>query len=231
MTLPDTTSKVTWNPPPVGRMLAIIKSRWKTVIAGAIAGFLIALAALAVATPRYSISASIMLQLGREMTAPATLNDAIAMPAEKRPEDIATAVEMMSGQHVVEQVVDSFGEDFFYGQAPPVTTMQKLKRLAVNTLQTVSEKASAGFAAITGKRPLTRLQKVVVGMQKDLTIEPARRSDVVNITMTSTDPDKGKQLLDRFIDVYRQELRARVNFFNRNTTASATSLPTPKPRL
>ncbi len=187
------------------RIAAIIFARRIHIFIGGLLGFGIALVALAVATPKYSVSASIMLQMGREMTAPVTLNGSIAMPAEKRPEDIATAVEMMSGQDLIEQVVNSFGEDFFYPHPVPVTQMQKLRQQLSGACQAVMEKTSAAFSAITGKRQLTRLQKVIVAMQKDLTIEPARRSDVINLTLISTDPDKGKQLLDRFVDMYRQK--------------------------
>ncbi len=146
-----------------------------------------------------------MLQMGREMTAPVTLNRSTAMPAEKRPEDIATAVEMRRGQDLVEHVVTSFGEDFFYAKPAPVTTLQKLRQALSDAAQSTLQNASSVLSSITGKCQLTPMQKVIVAMQKDLTIEPARRSDVVNLTLISTDPEKGMLLLDRFIEFYRQK--------------------------
>ena len=91
----------------------------------------------------------------------------------------------------------------------PATVVQKARQLASDLLQGAADKASSVMAALTGKRKLTRLGRVMIAAQQDLTIEAARRSDVIDITYVSTDPDKGKEFLARFLDLYRQaHLRA-----------------------
>src|SRR5207237_4919439 len=96
-----------------------------------------------------------------------------------------------------------------YARSAPRWTVQKITRFVSDTIQGAREKASNALAAMGLKRKLTRMQKVQVALRNDLLVELARKSDIVKVSLRSSDPDKGTQIIGRFIELYQENhLRA-----------------------
>ena len=195
---------VTMKMPGMGRIVPILIQHKKFIITSTILVLLAMFCVLLILDPKYEVGTSVFIKFGREMLAPATVGDAVVMPASKRPEDITSEIEIMKSRHLWTELVNYFGEDYFFGEPVADTFFKKVKRDARHAYQTVRKTISQTLVTLGFRREVTNLERVVMALQSSVEIEPIRKSDVIEIRMRTTDPDAGEEILAKFLELYQE---------------------------
>ncbi len=195
---------VTFKMPGLGRIVPIFIQHRKFIVTCTVLVLVAMFCVLLILDPKYEVSTSVFIQFGREMTAPATVGDALVMPASKRPEDIISEIEIMKSRHLWTALANHFGEDYFFGEPEAVSFFQKVKRTARHAYRAVREAMSGTLVTLGFRRELTKLERVVMALQNSVEIEPIRKSDVIEIRMRTTDPDSGEEILAKFLELYQE---------------------------
>jgi uncharacterized protein involved in exopolysaccharide biosynthesis len=195
--------RATWALSDPWYFLILLSQHWKLLLFSALAGAIALFLALLLVSPRYDIDAKLILQFGREMMAPPGVgakDGAQVMPAAKRPEDIASEVEILSNPRLIRQVVEHFGEDFFFAEHPPETLWQWIKRIP-KVIWRESGDAVRNGMVLVGLRPQTTpLDRVVLAIGSALHIEAVRKSDVIDVKLGYPDPHVGVLLLEKYLE-------------------------------
>jgi len=214
-------ARVIWSPPDVMRLLTALGQHIKWLFIAPILALIATVGYLLMSDPSYDISAQVMVRFGNELAAPptvATTQNQQVIPLSKRIEDVTAEVQIMKDPSIVHQLVNELGEDFFYGEPPAVTLIQKAKKL----IKTIVNKTKEGIRYVLVKigllPELSKLDRVIMLIQSTLSIEPVTRSDVIELTMGYPDPGLGSALLEKFLEIYmtkRTEIYrdARVTVF------------------
>ncbi len=194
--------RVTLSPPSIDFVVAVLRRHVGLIVACTAVTFTAVLGALVWAGPTYEVSASLLVKLGREMAPPTTVsNDALAVQT-KRPEDIASETAIMQSPDLLAGVVAHFGEDFFLAEPVPRTAFQRVKAVLRAGVKRVKATGREALIALGLRRRLTPTEQVVVALQQALVVEPVRRSDIVQITLRTSDPEAGVQVVSTLIDLY-----------------------------
>lgn len=200
----DNRPRATWTPRNPLEVLPLLRRNWGLLVLSAIAGLLAVLVALMALSPRYEVSAKLLVRMGREMTAPPTLaakDAAQVMPAARRPEDAASEVEILTDPRLISQVVEHFGEDFFFAEPPARDLWQQIRRVPKKVLQAIQDGVRETMVILGLRPPTTRLQRATLVIGEALRIESVRKSDVIEIKLAMPDPSAGVLLLDKFIEL------------------------------
>lgn len=198
-------AQVVWNPPDVLKLLTALISRWPWILIAPLVGIAATICYLLMANPTYEIGAQLMVRFGHELAAPATLSTQPGqqvVPVSKRPEDTTAEVQIMKDPKLVREVVESLGEDYFYGEDVPVTFVQKMKHFAKMSVRNTKELARNILVWIGVLPELTKLDNVVMALQYYISIEHVTRSDIVELKLSYPDPRAGEEILRRFIAAY-----------------------------
>lgn len=200
--------KATWLPTDLLGVLTLARRYWLLMLGCALAGAVALLgSAVLIGGPRYIVAAKIMVNLGPEMTSSpllATLQGTPAAPAALRPEDSATGVELFNNPRLIRDLVESLGADFF-AEDPPVTFFQHVKSIGKSAMRGV-QRALQEVSIALGLRPrLSDADRMALVLGSALRVEPVRRTDIIDVTLTFPDPRAGELILGRFIDMALQD--------------------------
>jgi uncharacterized protein involved in exopolysaccharide biosynthesis len=199
-----------WTPPDVMRLLAVLAQNLGWLALSAAAGLLATIGWLLITSPTYEIGAQVMVRVGTEMAAPATVSASGTrqiIPMSMRIEDITAEVQIMKDPALVRETVASLGEDFFFGEDPAVTLLQRLKKLVKDAVSDTKEAVRNALVKVGLLPELAPLDRVVLLLQTVLSIEPVTRSDVIELTLLYPDPGAGEAVLRRFLDIYLAKRR------------------------
>jgi uncharacterized protein involved in exopolysaccharide biosynthesis len=208
----ENTPRVIWKPPDVFRLLAALAQRLTWLIIAPIIGLGATVGYLLYNGPTYDISALLMVRVGPELAAPATVaptKNQTMMPIAKTIEDITGEVQIMSNPAIVEQAVEELGVDFFYGEDNAVTFLQKVKKAVKDAIKFIKEGVRGLLIKIGLLPELTKLEMATVLLQRNLSIEHVTRSDVIQLSIGYPDPYLGEAFLAKFIEIYLKQ-RAEV---------------------
>lgn len=203
-----TSSRVIWTPPNVYHLLAALAQRLRWLVFAPIIGLVATIGFLLFKGPTYDVSALLMVRVGLEMAAPATVattQTQTMVPIAKTIEDITGEVQIMSNPSIVEQAVEELGEDFFYGDDIAVTFVQKVKKAVKGVIGNVKDTIRGALMKIGLLPELTKLEMVTVLLQKNLSIEHVTRSDVIHLSIGYPDPYLGEAFLAKFIEIYLKQ--------------------------
>ena len=103
-------------------ILPTIVKTWRFIVASIVVALLSVYGAFLYYPPLYEVSTSLLLKLGREMDPPATASPTPGVA--KRQEDVASEIEILRSQYLLEEMVRHFGVDFFLAETPPQTRFQ-----------------------------------------------------------------------------------------------------------
>lgn len=200
--------RATFNPPALDRMLPVVLQHWKLLLACTLLGLMAAIAALPLMDTRYLVSAKVLVQLGREMTAPptATAKDAASqIMTTKRPEDLGSEIEIMRSPQLIEEVVRAFGPDYFLADPPAVTLWQQAKQTVRHTIRFFRESLNKGLILLGVRRPMDPIERVVVALRSAMSMEDVHKSDVIAILLQTTSPDMGVEVLRKYLDLFQEK--------------------------
>ncbi len=199
--------RATFNPPALDRIVPVVLQHWKLVLICACLGLGAAIVALPLIGPRYMVTAKVLVQLGREMTAPPTANAKDSAPqitTMKRPEDLGSEIEIMKSPQLLEDVVHAFGTDFFLADPPAVTLWQQAKQLARSSIRFVRETVSQALIMLGVRHPVDPVQRVVVALKQAFTMEDVRKSDVISVQLQMSSPDVGIVVMRKYLELFQE---------------------------
>lgn len=199
------TPRVTWPSFGAGYVLSTLIKRRLLIGAGTLIGVVGAVGALLLITPRYEVSASLLLRLAREVKPAVATGTAGQTFQAVRPEDIASEIEILRSQFLIEKVVQFFGENLFLAEPGPQTFTQRVKAVIRSVAGAVRTAGQEIMIRIGLSRRLTPGEQAVLAVQGGLIVEPVPRSDVIRIRLGTPDPNVGIKVAGKLIDFYLEE--------------------------
>lgn len=185
--------------------------RWRWIAGITLAAFVAGFAAVILLQPQYAINTTLVFKTGREQEPPPLMTKEVFISGTLRPEAVASKIELLQSQYLMTEVVRTLGEDFFKRGAPPETLFQRVRALARSVVQTLAEWGEEVLVFIGYSQRVSPTDKLVARLQRDLTAEQVKRSDVVAVSFTYGDKAVGVKVVEtlvalfikRNIDVYR----------------------------
>ncbi len=157
------------------------------------------------------------------------------MPASKRPEDIASEVEILSNPRLIKRGRGAFRRGLLLAEAPPVTLWQHVKRVPKAAWAHLRDGIREGFVLVGLRPPTTPLERVIVAIGEGLRVEAVRKSDVIEVGLGFPDPQAGIQILEKYIE-YGLESHVQAHstagvreFFRRERDAATRNCARPRP--
>jgi len=154
----------------------------------------------------YEAKSMILIKLGRENVATPTISP-VSQPqvifTGLKKEDINSEIELIRNRSIAEKVVGTLGVDFLYPKSEKPKAFFKwikfkLKRMALGLRGYVFE----GLYFIDFMKRLTPYENAVEAVQKGLSAEQIKDSDVVEINLRWFNPDIATETLVRVIELY-----------------------------
>ncbi len=170
----------------------LLRQRLKVAIFAAVA--VVGVVAFALLTPRqYRSEAKLLVRLGRENVAldPTSTfgqGPVLAVP-NSREEEINSVIEVLRSRVLIDKVVDAIGADVVLGDAP------------------MDESSDAGNKL--GQDSMERYQ-AVLAVEKRLEVEAPKKSNIIQISYTASDPALAQKIIDALIDGFLEH-HARLN--------------------
>lgn len=187
-----------------GLMVVVIR-RWRRIVATALIFGTGVLLALPFLTVSYDISASLLVKLGREQVPSPVAGATIQAAPFRRSEDVTSEIEILTSPALIEGLVNDFGVDYFTRTPQAVTLFQKVKAVARTVVRAVRDAWTEVLIAVGLEQRLTPFQRVVSTLQSSLTADAVKRSDVIDVRLLATDPEAGKAVLKRLLELHQAE--------------------------
>lgn len=184
--------------------MVILVRRWRWILASAVLAALGVLVALPFLTPQYEIHASLLYKLGREQTPPQISGAPQSQAAFKRPEDVASEIEILKRQSLVEELVRSFGVEFFLAKPVPQTWFQHVKAFARSVASAISDAFREVMILVGLEKRLTPFERVVSTLLLSIEADAVKRADVIEVTMKFPDREAGVLVMNKMIELYVQ---------------------------
>lgn len=191
--------------PNIDGLLVVVIRRWRWIVATTLAFGIGVLLALPFLTVSYQVSASLLVKLGREQVAPPVAGVNVQSAPFKRTEDVTSEIEILENKALIERLVNDLGVEYFTFTPPPQTLFQHVKAFARTVVRTVRDAWTEVLIWVGLEKRLTPFQKIVSTLQASIRTEAVRRSDVISVTLLATDPDAGKTVLKRLLELYQEE--------------------------
>ena len=199
----DTPVRATWTPADLFWLGRLLRGNARLLLAFSVAGLLAMVAAMLISGPVYDVSAKVLVRIGREMTASSfagAKEGAQAAPVQKRPEDIASEVEILTNPGLIQKTVDVFGEDFFLAETPPQSLWQYVKYVPKVVRRWIADTSRQILVSVGLRPPTTPLQRVAAAIAAGMRVEPVRKSDVIEVKLGFPDPAAGEAFLAKFLE-------------------------------
>ena len=192
-------------PANIDGLLVLLIRRWRWILGTTVAFGLGVLLALPFLPSSYEISANLLVKLGREQTAPPVASSPSQSAPYKRSEDVASELEILGSQALVERLVNDLGVEFFLTEPTPRTLFQHLKAFARSVARTIRAAWSEVLIFVGLEKRLTPFERIVSTLNQSLSTEAVKRSDVIKVTLLATDPSAGIHVLRRLLELYQDE--------------------------
>src|SRR5688572_10473224 len=154
MSEPSAQPRTTWQPPSIDWVVPLVVKRWRFICAFAALIAAAIFVALLVRGPVYEANARLLVKIGRETVNATSIGEQRTVMHAKRPEDVKTEIEIMMSPHVLGELVDAFGLDFFLAKPEPRTFTQRVKRLASDAKDAISRALEGALIAVGLRREL-----------------------------------------------------------------------------
>lgn len=204
--------QVIWAPPDALRILAVLGANLRLLIIAPLVAVLAAFVYLSLTDPTYKIGTQLMLRPGIELAAPATASlqsNQQTATISTRLEDVNAEVQILKDPALIHDVAVSLGENFFFGEDPPVTLIQKIKRMVSHAVRDAKATVRTALVKIGLLPKLSKLDLIELLLQSAIEINPVTRSDIIEISLSYPDGAAGEVVLNAFLKTYR-ERRERI---------------------
>jgi uncharacterized protein involved in exopolysaccharide biosynthesis len=158
----------------------------------------------------YTSEAKLFVRLGRETVAldpTATTNQTVNVQ-ETRENELNSIYELLKSRAMIEQLVDTFGIESILGNSSGTQAAAESPAAGSPALET-----PAPVSIWTQLNPLTtysQRDKAIRKLAKRLSVEPVRKSNIINLSCEATDPLLAQKLVNAAIELARTT-HIRVN--------------------
>ena len=163
--------------------LMVLRIYWVLILFTVAATLISAYTTVQLLTKQYETSAEILVKLGRENTGvPTSVGKGEVVSAGIRREEINSEIRMLISRPLIDSTLDKIGIDAFFGEPPPPTTfLEKIKF----SIKLVAKKFSQGIEdlliGINLRKKLTPRESITLLIQKSLSVERVKDSDVIMV--------------------------------------------------
>jgi uncharacterized protein involved in exopolysaccharide biosynthesis len=160
--------------------------------------------ALQLVSEEYESVARLLVKLGREnVEVPATVEKGGVLTTGVRKEEINSEVQLVQSRDLIEATLDEIGEDAFRFEAPPPTTLfERIKYEARAFVRSVRDAVDELLIAANLRKRLSPRDKVIMLLERSLTVERERDSDVISVRLRLPDPDLTVRVLNVLVRNY-----------------------------
>lgn len=197
--------RVSFNSPSLDGLVVVLVQHWRWIVCAGLVFAVASLIALPFLTPAYEIKASLLCKLGREQLPPSVAGGTPVSTPFKRPEDVASEIEIIKSQVLVEQLVKAFGTDYFTKRKEPQTLWEHVKYYARTAVRAIKDAFTEVQIWLGLEKRLTPFEKVVSDLQGSITAEAVKRADVIDVTLLFADQVAGIEVMTKLLDLYAAE--------------------------
>jgi uncharacterized protein involved in exopolysaccharide biosynthesis len=162
-----------------------------TVVIVAIGSFII--------KPTYEATSQVLIKFGREnIYVPTTPTSASASPifSFKREEQINSEIEILKSRYLLEKVIRTLGAETIYPDLEPSREANLLKKAAMLPF----------IRRLTGNQlfndKTSPRDRALLRLRKKVSVEGVKKSDVIDITFQSHDPQVAAKVVNTLVDFY-----------------------------
>jgi len=225
-------------PPSLRSLVATLwKRRWALTSIVALTLLIAGVYVLIIRDDLYMVSTRIMVKLGREQAAPATVLGSGPQVIGYRTAEVNTETEIFQSRQLYEQLVTDLGLDRPGKPAPPPAGLFQNIRYHVKAISKAVSNWKDEMLIRAGLRPrLTERQKVIAQLQESIGVQAAPDSNVFVATFATPFREGGSLVLNRQIDnylKYRQSMFAEAgsNLFADETSRTSNELESAESQL
>ena len=151
---------------------------------------------------KYEVTATLLYQLGPELATPPTMTRDQLM-ITRRVEDVNDEIEILASPDLVRSVVENLGDEFFK-VPPPTTNFGKFKAGLKDAVRVVTGQVEEAMIQLGLRRRLSFLEKIEVQIYESLDVELVQDSDVISVTLETSDPEGGEVMLQKLLEAYQE---------------------------
>lgn len=188
----------------------------KAIIVIFLATVLGAYAVLSMYSDKYESSAQLLIKVGRETVDPpatAAGRGGTLVSSGVRKEEVASEVQLLTSQDIVERVVNQVGpEKFKPSSVPPETLLGQIKFQVKKVARAVRAQWEDVLIALGIKKRLNDREKVIVALMQEVAVTQEKETDVITMKLRSASPALGNDVLKEWISIYlNRRLQVREN--------------------
>lgn len=188
-----------------------LRLHWRLAAAVLLATVLGCYVTLQFVTEQYESEASLLVKVGRENTElPASVENGAFISAGVRKEEVNSEIRLLTSRSQIESVVDAIGPAAFSFQPVRPQGLFKLTRYYVKSgLRWIKEQGRETLVLLNLERDLSQREKAIIAVQKALTVENEKDSDVITVRLHLPSPELAVRTATALLSGYL-ERRPRV---------------------
>jgi uncharacterized protein involved in exopolysaccharide biosynthesis len=210
---------------------ALRKNKWLVLLVF-VATVAAAFGTLQFLSEKYESESSLLVKLGRENSEiPSTVQKGSLLTTGVRKEELNSIVQMLTSRNLVEATVDEIGlEAFRFEPVRPHGFLPSVKYYAKLTARAAKRKYEGFLIAVNLQKELSEREKVVLGIEGALQVEPHKESDVLMVRMRLPDPALcvrvSEVLLKKYLDKHNEIRRSdnASDFLNQQVASTKSEL-------
>jgi uncharacterized protein involved in exopolysaccharide biosynthesis len=206
--------------PIIEDILSIVRRNIKFIVITFVFIVAAVYASLMYLTNQYESYALLMVQLGRENTqVPITVDNGGVFSSGVQKEEINSYVNLLSSRSLIETALDEIGEERFAFEAPqPETFLQHFKHYAKSAARWGKNQVEEGLIIVGLKNRMSDRVKIVILIERSLSVARERDSNVIRIGLRLPDPTLAQLTIETLIDKYHER---HVKFRQTNNIEAA----------
>jgi uncharacterized protein involved in exopolysaccharide biosynthesis len=161
---------------------------------------------LSLKTEEYEAEARLLVKLGRENAeVPVTVEKGGVYASGVQKEEINSYIQLLTSRSLIEAAVDQVGlEAFRFEPPPPRTLLQQVKRSIKAAAKAVRNGYKQVLITLDLKKALDDREEVVLLVQKSLTVQREKDSNVISVQMRLPEPNLARLMVRTLLDLYMQ---------------------------
>ena len=177
----------------------------------------------------YSVSARVLVKLGREQAPPPSVMGAAPMVIAYRTQDLNSEIEIFRNLEMIGRVVDKYHLDRPLPDPTPRTFFERVKLLKKQITRAVKDTYEEALIRLGFRERLSPREKTIFGLALGLSVKPQKDSNVFEAELSLPYRTGSAEILNALVDEYlnyRQEVykSQEAAFFKAEVDSAANKL-------
>lgn len=154
---------------------------------------------------KYEVRGKLLVKVGREFASisPAIMKPQLWTIGKQMKEIVKSEREILTSGQILERVVDELGVDYFSPrEEAPRTLLQHVKHALKKVFGAIKDVVYDVGYALDIIRPTTEREDAVLWLQKSLRVESPADSNIIVVTLSTPDPERGTRIVDHLMHRY-----------------------------